>query len=605
MKIPHLTEEIIRQRTSLASWERGWGYYESGRVKKVVYRDGLLTASVSGSAFDPYRVEILFGDEGIRYASCTCPYDWGGDCKHIVAVLLHALHHPDEIEEKPSLTALLDGLNEEQLRQVLKQLVTAHPQLIDALDAFVEAQSISTSASPTPEPQAPDIDLMLLHRQIKADLRNEVSADYGYGYSSWGESWYDEADLGTALDPGLQMVWGLLEEGRDAKARQALQVLEAMTEAWQDGVDSLDEYVIENFEDVAEEFTAELGRAWAKALLVADLNEEEREEWVERMEYLRDSMFGGDSLAIAVVAAVQGWDYPPLVAVMQGEITEKGAWEEEAPYFADDLARIRLDILAQRERYQEYLNLALAEGQFLSYLQMLVKVGRTEEALQEGLAHLTTPGDVLSLARTLTEHGDVDKAIQLARHGLGLDEQREKAPLAAWLRDLAREQGMIGLALEMAEQALALNVSLENYLAWQDIAGERWPEFKHRALQVVAQHEGHVDGKVDIFLHEGMHQEAIDAVESASWFYNIDKVIDAVKETHPEWAFQRCARRAEAIMDAGKAQKYDVAVSWLRKGRDILLSAGKRAQWEAYLAGVMAKHHRKYKLMPMLKGLQK
>ena len=605
MKIPHLTEETIRQRTTLASWERGWGYYESGRVEKAVYRDGLLTASVSGSAFDPYRVEILFDDEGIRYASCTCPYDWGGDCKHIVAVLLHALHHPDDVEEKPSLAALLDGLNEEQLRQVLKQLVTAHPHLIDDLDAFVEAQSTPTSASSTSEPQAPDIDLMLLRRQIKADLRNEVSADYGYGYSPWGDSWYDEADLGVALEPGLQMVWDLLEEGGDAKARQALQVLEAITEAWQDGVDSLDEYVIESFEDVAEEFTAELGRAWAKALLVADLNEEEREEWVERMEYLRDSMFGGDSLAIAVVAAVQGWDYPPLVAVMQGEITEKGAWEEEAPYFADDLARIRLDILAQRERYQEYLNLALAEGQFLSYLQMLVKVGRTEEALQEGLAHLTTPGDVLSLARTLTEHGDVDKAIQLARHGLGLDEQREKAPLAAWLRDLAREQGMIDLALEMAEQALALDVSLKNYLAWQEIAGERWPEFKHRALQVVAQHEGHVDGKVDIFLHEGMHQEAIDAVESASWFYNIDKVIDAVKETHPEWAFQRCARRAEAIMDAGKAQKYDVAVSWLRKGRDILLSAGKRAQWEAYLAGVMAKHHRKYKLMPMLKGLQK
>ncbi len=595
MNTPKLTEAMIRQRTTPASWERGWDYYEHGHVEKVVWRDGTLRANVQGSAFEPYHVEIFFGDEGVLDAYCTCPYDWGGDCKHIVAVLLTAMHHPDAIEERPSLAALIEGLNEAQLREALKRLVIAHPHLMDELEAWVEAPAASSEAAASPDDLPPEVNLELLRRQIQADLRNALNT----GYNQWGESWYD-SDLGAVLEPGLQEVGHLLEAG---KARQALVVLKAMADAWEDGIESLDAYVRESFEDVADEFTIALGETWAEALLMADLSEEERESWIDNLEDLVGSMFGGGSLEIALAAAEQGWDDPFLVAAMEGRAGEYGAWEDEPPYFADELARIRLGILEEQGRYDAYLNLARAEGQFLSYLQMLVRVGRAEEALQEGLTHLTTPRDVLALARTLAEQDEVDKAIALARHGLGLDEGREKAALAAWLRDLARDRGRRELALEIAERALAMRVSLENYLAWREIAGDQWPQIRPKALRVAARGDD-VNGKVDIFLHEGLHDEAIAAVEGASWFFDIGKVIEAVKETHPEWAFRQCALQAEAIMDAGQARKYDVAVAWLRRGRDILLAAGQEEAWKRYLAEVMAKHRRKYKLTPMLRALE-
>ena len=166
----------------------------------------------------------------------------------------------------------------------------------------------------------------------------------------------------------------------EGEPRTALTILEAATNAWDDGIDSLDEYVRDSFEDVAEEFTLELGILWAKALLMADLSPEERQTWRDKLDELADTIFGGSSLEIAVTAAEQGWIYPPLVAAMQGNITEKGAWEDEAPYYADDLAKIRLRILAQRGRFQEYLNLAQAEGQFMLYLHMLVKQGQSERS---------------------------------------------------------------------------------------------------------------------------------------------------------------------------------------------------------------------------------
>jgi hypothetical protein len=52
----------------------------------------------------------------------------------------------------------------------------------------------------------------------------------------------------------------------------------------------------------------------------------------------------------AMAAAEQGWDYPPLVQVLQGEITERGAWEKEAPSYADALTIARLNVLERQAR---------------------------------------------------------------------------------------------------------------------------------------------------------------------------------------------------------------------------------------------------------------
>jgi uncharacterized Zn finger protein len=57
---------------------------------------------VEGSEFEPYQVSIRLHDGGIADAHCTCSYDRGGYCKHIVAVLLKfADANTKIIERKP------------------------------------------------------------------------------------------------------------------------------------------------------------------------------------------------------------------------------------------------------------------------------------------------------------------------------------------------------------------------------------------------------------------------------------------------------------------------------------------------------------------------
>ncbi len=591
--IPHLTETDIRSLATMQSRTRGEDYYHSKRVENVVWRDGLLTAEVEGSEYEPYIVQIRFDEGEIRSTDCTCPYDWGGDCKHIIAALLYLCRRRDDIAQRPAVADLIADLSRDQLAEIILDLSIAHPAIIDDIERSLP---LVVPGEPSSSKTAlPEVDTNLLRRQIKAELRASIKS----GYDSWGEDAFYDSDLGAALEPAIEQARAYLERG---EARMALTLLKAAAQAWEDGIDNLDEYVRDSFEDVANEFTIELGEIWAEALLAADLSAEEQQKWKDTLAELAETTYGGSSLEIAVTAAEHGWTYPPLVAAMQGVITEKGAWEDEAPFFADEMARIRLRILEQQGRFQEYLNLAQAEGQFMLYLHMLVKQEQSDRAMAEAMQYLNAPEDIHALARTLADHDEIEKAFQLAQHGLELEESRGKASLAAWLRDKAEKHQQPDLALKAARRALAENVTLENYQALQRISGEGWKTLREEALQVTVGGKS-ADHKVDIYLYEKLYEQAIAVVDQATWFSDIDKVIDALKVDYPEWAFRQCQKHAEAIMDAGQAQNYRAAAEWLRHGRDILLSAGENDMWETYLDQVMDKHQRKYKLMPLLREL--
>ncbi|MCJ7701607.1 MAG: SWIM zinc finger family protein [Anaerolineales bacterium] len=591
--IPHLTEADIRPLATDQSWKRGEDYYYSNYVENVLWRDGLLTAEVEGSEYEPYIVQVKFDEKKISSTDCTCPYDWGGDCKHIIAALLYLCRRRDDIEQRPAIADLIANLNRDQLADIIVDLSSSHPAIIEDIERYIPLVKPGESAFSTTA--LSQIDTNLLRRQIKAELRTSIKSGYDY----WGEEAFYDSDLGAALDPAIAQAQASLDRG---EPRNALTILEVATLAWEDGIDSLDEYVRDSFEDVAEEFTTELGRMWAEALLMADLSTEEQQHWQDKLDELAETIFGGSSLEIAATAAEHGWIYPPLVSAMQGNITEKGAWEDEAPYFADELAQIRLRILAQRGSFKEYLNLAQAEGQFMLYLHMLVKQGQSDKAIAEAMQYLGAPDNIHALARTLADNNEIEKAFQLAQHGLALDESRGKAALAEWLRDQATNHQQPDLALTAAWRALTESVTLENYQALQQVSGDTWETLRAEALEITAQGKS-ADHKVDIYLYEKMCKQAIAVVDQAVWFSNIDKVIEAVKTDYPEWAFQQCQKRAEAIMDGGKAKNYHVAAEWLLRGREILLSAGKNGMWDTDLDQVMDKHQRKYKLMPMLREL--
>ena len=79
--------------------------------------------------------------------------------------------------------------------------------------------------------------------------------------------------------------------------------------------------------------------------------------------------------------------------------------------------------------------------------------------------------------------------------------------------------------------------------------------------------------------------------------------MDAAIATNPDWVISNACRRAESIMDAGKAKYYQEAVDWLKKVRNAYLASDKKQEWSDYRTKLMTIHTRKRKLMGLMKSV--
>jgi uncharacterized Zn finger protein len=236
---------------------------------------------------------------------------------------------------------------------------------------------------------------------------------------------------------------------------------------------------------------------------------------------------------------------------------------------------------------------------------VIAKSGDIQRAVSEAKAYLTSPIDVLSLAITLSEKGEVDAALVVAEHGLSLEYDIGKVELAHWTQDRAIIVGKNELALQAAKVSFACTYDLTDYKAVQELAGNNWPAIKPDLLNDLRQ-SLFTSQKIDIYLHENMLEEAIQALEEPELAYDHDlhRVIKATKEIHPDWGIRLCLLRAERIMNAGESSKYEMAVSWLGTARDIYQQEKRQDEWETYLDKLLETHHRKYKLVPMLQNIR-
>jgi uncharacterized Zn finger protein len=113
------------------------------------------------------------------------------------------------------------------------------------------------------------------------------------------------------------------------------------------------------------------------------------------------------------------------------------------------------------------------------------------------------------------------------------------------------------------------------------------------------------DAAVDIFLHEGLVDDAIAALEIGHLGHVIvGRVVDAVMKERPEWAMNACFHQADRIIEPGSAQYYSAAAEWLAKAKQAAEAGGLLPQWDARMDDIMTRHQRKYKLMPMMKALR-
>ena len=594
-----LTEAHIRQLASSGSFERGFQYYRRQAVANVVQRGHMITAQVAGSDYEPYQVQITLGDTGIEKTLCSCPYDWGGICKHIVATLLVLIHDGQKIDVRPELASLLADLTADQLRQILLGVAAKGRAFAETVEKEVDWLKTMPAMSAGPSNAAIEVDISAACREIRKDFRLVGHGDpleYGY-YDEYAAL---EMDPELMLGPHLDKVTALLDGGNVAQAQH---LITAIIDTFRDELADLDDYILEFNEDVIGEAGLLLGAALAEVLLSQDLSPAEQTEWLGQIAVWDKGL---NHMAIAKTALEQGWTFPPLVAAMQGDISTKGAWDGDAPYYADELALARLRILARQNRQQEYIHLAEAEGQTQLSIMMLATSGQTDKAVAEAKQWLKYPSALLAVAQALAEQGAIAAALEVAAHGLSLQQETGKLALARWARQTALSVRNEALALSAAQAAFAAGMMLVDYTAVQQIAGDQWLALKPTLLRQL-QNSQQISDKIDIYLHENMLTQAMIVVDKNSSFVSepdLRRVAEATRATAPDWGIRKFQRRAEEIMDGGWSRSYDTAAAWLKDARDIYQLHNRLPEWYKYLDGVLETHHRKYKLVPMLRKIR-
>ena len=663
MSVPRLTETVIRQGATSESYRRGEEYYANAAVGDLALRGNVLEAEVEGSQYQPYAVRITFDAGGIVAATCSCPYGWGGWCKHIVAALLAYLHEPDQVEVRPPVQELLDGLSRDQLHALVVYLAEQDPSLMDAIESRVESWRglalpvaaggapavVQPSASPGPRPSAgptgvregaqpaaeaavrrTSVDPLPFRRQVQRALSS-------LDHMRSSEAYWHVGEVADKISDLVDQAWDFIKAG---DGRNALVILEAITDEYVNGWVGLDDS-----DGEASSLFSELDRPWTEAILTADLTPAERTQWQSRLAEWQaelDNYSINDVFAAASLACELGWDDPHFQRASRGEISPPGAelrrpsrapereepkeWDEDEDEERDDgeewdedeeeewdededdwsemeieLTQARLAILERQGRIEEYLNLASASGLQLSYLIMLVKLGRTGEAVDQGLRSLLVASAAFELAKALREQGDLAAALRIAEHGLTLSPDQNKSALASWTSDLASGLGDEATALRTALIAFKEYPTLAAYLKVKERAGATWPTLRTETLETVrGLASAGSEAKIEIFLHEGLLDDAIAAVGDYTPYGILERLADAAVEHRPDWVIQLARGQADRIMDAGKADRYDYAVNWLGRARAAYRAAGREAEWRACLTAIRTRHGRKYKLMALL-----
>ena len=109
-----IRERAVQKMATASSYQRGVSYYRQKLVALTKVEAESFSARVRGTS--PYTVHIHSkGDDYL--ASCTCPYDWGGICKHVVAALLAArdyydIHAEEMMEAQIGSSSWEGSLNE-------------------------------------------------------------------------------------------------------------------------------------------------------------------------------------------------------------------------------------------------------------------------------------------------------------------------------------------------------------------------------------------------------------------------------------------------------------------------------------------------------------
>jgi uncharacterized Zn finger protein len=598
MAFEKLTESIIRAGADEKSFERGEALYHDGAISNTCILDNILTGDCAGTLAPFYQVRVELDNAGVRSAGCTCPYEYGGYCKHVVALLLAYVHHPEQFIARQGLPDLLAGFSQGELIELIGHLANEHPELYNWIEIAV---SMPSPGKETNQPHRKKLDDEVYRHQVRSILHSLDRMRPSEAYWHVGGM---TNELAKVQDVAMQFLAA-------GDPDSALTIPLALIEEAYHGVEFIDDS-----DGYIGNFMIGLGQPLTEVILSLNLNQLERERLAGRLEKLDRELdqYGMSGLDIAIQAARYGWQDAPEEAhahsnesyVEHGEGTGEHIDDEDWGDINNpwpSLADVKLNVLERQERTEEYLTLCQQVGRHLRYALKLCDLQRAPEAVAYARQHFASSEDALALAQRLREMRLVSDAIDIGEHGLTLEGR--KAELGEWLGPIEEAQGRDRQALRTWLAAFPERPSLEHYKRLKRLAGAAWPKLQPGVMQALRQH---YDRKVlaEVLLFEENWDEAIKLVEQSGIYDRgavLAMVADGVMTRYPEWVADVCTKRAEGLIAPVQSSLYDEVAEWLRRVKQAYAQMGQTHIWQAYLQRLKDDYKRRPSLQARLKNL--
>lgn len=604
MTMPKITESMIRAGASPESFRRGEEYYRGSAISNTFIHGMLLSGECAGTYVPYYRVQVELDQAGIADASCTCLYEYGGYCKHIVALLLAYLRHPKSFAVRKAPAELLSDLDHNDLTTILTKLIQEQPDLYDRIEAMTSVPSTSKKK-----------------RRKKVDIEVHRRHILGIVHSLDGmrmsEAYWHVGGVANQLREVEESAMKFLDAG---DAESALEILLVLLEESSRGIENIDD---SNGELGG--FVGDLGTPLAEAILSMDLSQVERDRLVRRLEKLID--YAGEygmegNLDIAVQAAKYGWDDAPKekasrredgsIFYENDEPDEDEDWDKDDEYefreqgFSagsgfDDLTEAKLNVLDRQGRTEEYLALCKQEGRHLRYALKLCDLKQVAEAVKYSKKHLSNAEETLEVARRLQESRLITEAIEIGEYGLKL--KGSKASLGEWLGPVEEAQGRTKQALTAWTAAFGEDPTLDTYKTIKRLAGTGWGRLRPEVMTKLRKsHDKQV--LAEVYLLEEEWDDAIKVAAGRDVWYTVAEIVaDGVIQHRPEWVVQISLKHGERLMAEVKSKNYPIAATWLKRAKQAYKLLGKTDEWKKYLEETKEKYKRRPALQSQLARL--
>jgi len=540
---PRLSESIIKSYIPDPYFARGKSYYRNGHISETVRRGNVIEGDCEGSEYDPYRVEVTLGSRGIEGNECSCPM--GGDCKHVVALLLAWHHEPEAFEDQTPRAAGRKGEKlskakvdltdpeavRQQIRRVMRYAGEWHGsyRVAEALSKILDGAEALAKGDEWTKAEA-----------VYRTVTEEILEDY--------DSFYDEGEVADEIGRAAEGLMRCAARVQSAPARR--EILREIFEV----IEMIGEWGI-SISDVMHD-------TLLKHPLAADYDYIRK--WIEgKLKVNQRYGYGAN----------EDWGY--LLKALDKRAGDLEGFIQRAKTYR--LHKLLFDTLLELDRPAEAARVAKQQA-------------------------TASPWERIQFAEKLEAAKLVDDAFELVEAGLtalGSDQ------LYDWLtkryKKYDRTDKLINLHLKRWQEWP--NEQKYNEIAAAVGDSEQWPGLRLSLLAGLELH-GEFGLLAKLCIREKDWERAWAAARRNTNYDAVNvrlEVAKAMAKDAPEQALDAYLELADALTKKSNVENYRLAASCLKHARDLFTTLDEKEEWMQFITAFREMHKKKTGLMAALK----